>query len=71
MNNKALVFLEAAKLHFEKFRTFFHEAGYAERSLLIPEAEEKIYWLGRYLEKSIKRLAGGEDDEEAEAVLLN
>jgi len=65
MNNKAIIFLEAAKLHFEKFRTFFYEAGHNERSLLIPEVEEKIYWLGRYLEKSIKKLAGGEDDEGA------
>ncbi|HIQ48081.1 MAG TPA: hypothetical protein EYH58_00395 [Aquifex aeolicus] len=65
MNNRAIIFLEAAKLHFEKFRTFFYEAGYTEKSLLIPEAEEKIYWLGRYLEKSIKKLAGGKYDEEA------
>ncbi|MDQ7082113.1 MAG: hypothetical protein Q9N34_03340 [Aquificota bacterium] len=65
MEKKALIFLESAKFHFEKFRTFLEEAMRVDERLRSQELEEKVFWLDEYVKDAISNLKGGVCDDEA------
>ncbi len=59
MDQRALIFLEGAKFHFEKFRTLLEEAMRADEKLRSEELEERIYWVDEYVKNAISNLKGG------------
>ncbi|HID04966.1 MAG TPA: hypothetical protein EYP20_04080 [Aigarchaeota archaeon] len=64
MEKKALIFLESAKFHFEKFRTLLEEAMQVDEGLRSEELQEKVFWVGEYVRNAISNLKGGMCHEE-------